>query len=263
MFCHAWGCVIPSWRIISASFLSWISNSFLGPVVYDTSQFLETNRDVIPDDLISVFSKENCQFGFASHLFSNELRSLANSSKPRGACFRISPSSNTNSNSDTLLNGDEPVSTLTQDFHTRLDNLLRTLVHAKPHFVRCLKPNEHGSSCDFDRNLVTNQVRSLQILETVTLMHSGFPHRMRFKAFNNRYKSLAKPLKKLHRLDSKSVEDCEFILDCYSRQVKNVSEMHTGNFNKDWAHGRKHIFLSEGKLFELFLMKKKTWTFFD
>ena len=47
--------------------------------------------------------------------------------------------------SDTLLNGDEPVSTLTQDFHTRLDNLLRTLVHAKPHFVRCLRPNEHYS----------------------------------------------------------------------------------------------------------------------
>ena len=115
--------------------------------MYDTSQFLCTNRDVIPDDLITVFGKDNCQFGFASHLFATELRNLQNN-QPRGACFRISPTAGTSANSaisDTLLNGDEPVSTLTQDFHTRLDNLLRTLVHAKPHFVRCLRPNEHYS----------------------------------------------------------------------------------------------------------------------
>lgn len=138
-----------------------------GSVVYDTSQFLETNRDVIPDDLVSVFAKDNCHFGFASHLFGNELRNLSsNNNQARGAFFRISPTtSNVNSgNSEMWLNGDEPVSTLTQDFHTRLDNLLRTLVHAKPHFVRCLKPNEYFSPTEFDRNCVANQVRSLQVL---------------------------------------------------------------------------------------------------
>ena len=88
---------------------------YAGPVVYDTSQFLETNRDVIPDDLVMVFNEAN--FGFASHLFAAELKKFGPSA-PRGACFRISSTT-----SETLLNGDEPVSTLTQDFHTRLDNL--------------------------------------------------------------------------------------------------------------------------------------------
>ena len=161
--------------------------------MYDTTQFLETNRDVIADDIVSVFAREHCQFGFATHLFGNELKSLANAGSgeafARGASFRISPTSTSHvmSNTDTLLNGDEPVSTLTQDFHTRLDNLLRTLVHAKPHFVRCIAPNEQDSDLDFDRTHVTNQVRSLQVLETVNLMARGFPHRMRFKAFNARY----------------------------------------------------------------------------
>ena len=104
---------------------------------------------------------------------------------------------------------------------------------------------------EFDRTCVLDQVRSLQILETVNLMHSGFPHRMRFKAFNARYKSLATPMKNLHRTDSKAVEDCEFILDCYSKQVKTCLEINSPNndkrsHNRDWAHGRKHIFLSEG-----------------
>lgn len=228
---------------------------YAGSVVYDTSQFLETNKDVIADDIVSVFAREQCQFGFATHLFGNELKSLANAggsgeSSARGASFRISPTStsHTMSNTDTLLNGDEPVSTLTQDFHTRLDNLLRTLVHAKPHFVRCIAPNEHDSDLEFDRTHVTNQVRSLQVLETVNLMARGFPHRMRFKAFNARYKMLSKPIGKLHRTDEKTVEDCEIILDSYSLLAKDAFDdtNETKANNKDWAHGRKHIFLSEG-----------------
>lgn len=71
------------------------------------------------------------------------------------------------------LNGDEPVSTLTQDFHTRLDNLLRSLVHARPHFVRCIKANNVETPNLFDRGAVMKQIRSLQILETVNLMAGG------------------------------------------------------------------------------------------
>jgi len=84
---------------------------------------------------------------------------------------------------------------------------------------------------------------------------------MRFKAFNARYKSLATPMKNLHRTDSKSVEDCEFILDCYSKQVKTCLESNSSQdninrtHNKDWAHGRKHIFLSEGARQQLELLR--------
>jgi dachs protein len=81
----------------------------------------DTNRDVIPDDLVAIFHKATCGFGFATHLFGTELKALyAEEPVPRGISFRISPTSYSD-----LLNGDEPVSTLTQDFHTRLDNLLR------------------------------------------------------------------------------------------------------------------------------------------
>ena len=254
---------------------------YAGPVVYDTSDFLDTNRDVIADDLVSIFARENCQFGFATHLFGNEIKTLhatnvasgfvGNPPCPRGASFRISPTSTSHPDSQ-LLNGDEPVSTLTQDFHTRLDNLLRTLVHAKPHFVRCIRPNEHESLTEFDRIHVTQQVRSLQILETVNLMAHGFPHRMRFKAFNSRYRMLATPAKSLSRMEEKAVDDCEIILDCYSRALR---EEHTlqlespqqgsmediASNNKDWAHGRKHIFLSEGARQQLEQMRdsRRKW----
>ncbi len=88
---------------------------------------------MIPDDLVSVFQRDTCSFGFASHLFGNEIKALAASSanltmhnneggqssaiRARGASFRISPTAPTE-----LMLGEEPVSTLTQDFHTRYDS---------------------------------------------------------------------------------------------------------------------------------------------
>uniref|UniRef100_A0A182NAV2 Myosin motor domain-containing protein n=1 Tax=Anopheles dirus TaxID=7168 RepID=A0A182NAV2_9DIPT len=210
---------------------------FAGRVEYDTTDFLDTNRDVVPDDLVSVFYKHTCNFGFATHLFGTELKALyAQENGPRGLSFRIAPTSHTD-----LLNGDEPVSTLTQDFHTRLDNLLRTLVHARPHFVRCIRSNTAEKGGVFDRGAVVRQIRALQVLETVNLMASGFPHRMRFKQFTARYRMLA-PFRLLRRCEEKALEDCKVILDF---ALENPPEL-DGSVTLSWAPGKRHIFLSEG-----------------
>ncbi|XP_053666963.1 unconventional myosin-Ia [Anopheles marshallii] len=210
---------------------------FAGRVEYDTTDFLDTNRDVVPDDLVSVFYKHTCNFGFATHLFGTELKALyAQENGPRGLSFRIAPTSHTD-----LLNGDEPVSTLTQDFHTRLDNLLRTLVHARPHFVRCIRSNTAEKGGMFDRGAVVRQIRALQVLETVNLMASGFPHRMRFKQFTARYRMLA-PFRLLRRCEEKALEDCKVILDF---ALENPPEL-DGSVTLSWAPGKRHIFLSEG-----------------
>lgn len=220
---------------------------FSGRVVYDASDFLDTNRDVIPDDLVAVFYKHHCNFGFATHLFGSELKALYSiENVPRGVSFRISPTSHTD-----LLNGDEPVSTLTQDFHTRLDNLLRTLVHARPHFVRCICSNNQEIPNRFDRSIVVRQIRSLQVLETVNLMAGGYPHRMRFKAFNSRYRLLA-PFARLHRTEDKVTDDCLLIL----QQVIDVATK--SNLSTSWALGKRHIFLSEGIRQHLEKMRAET-----
>ncbi|XP_050538527.1 unconventional myosin-IXb isoform X2 [Daktulosphaira vitifoliae] len=210
---------------------------FAGRVVYNVTDFLETNKDVVPDDLVSVFHKGLCSFGFATHLFGSELKALYSlETVPRGIKFRISPTSHSD-----LLNGNEPVSTLTQDFHTRLDNLLRSLVHARPHFVRCIKSNATETPEKFDRAVVMRQIRSLQVLETVNLMAGGFPHRMRYKAFNLRYKTLA-PFNKLMRIDDRATDDCNLILQCIEEKINTkYSEV-----SMNWAFGKRHVFLSEG-----------------
>ena len=180
------------------------------------------------DDLVMMFHKETCQFGFVTHLFGKELTTYySKGAVPRGTMFRICPTSNTSLSSRTAL---------TQDFHTRLDNLLKTLVHAKPHFIQCFRPNETESSCEFNRDLVRQQVRSLQVLETLNLMSDGFPHRMRFNSFIMRYKSLN--TESSHEMSV--LEVCRSILKYLSQSSDKATLV------KDWALGKKHVFLSEG-----------------
>jgi dachs protein len=69
---------------------------------------------------------------------------------------------------------------------------------------------------------------------------------MRFKAFNARYRMLA-PFNMLFLTEAKAVDDCEVILDCYSRTLKTSEPLLTPMpRHTEWAHGRKHVFLSEG-----------------
>ena len=82
----------------------------------------------------------------------------------------------------------------------------------------------------------SEQVRSLQVLETVNLMAKGFPHRMRHRAFNSRYRMLVKQ-SLLNSSGSgtgssnpdpdKAVQDCQIILDAYSKEssAKEQGEM--------------------------------------
>ncbi|CAL4058834.1 unnamed protein product [Meganyctiphanes norvegica] len=224
---------------------------FASRVIYDASDFTDTNRDIISDDLVCVFHKHSCNFGFATHLFGSELKALFSQDPvPRGVSFRISPTSHTD-----LQNGDEPVSTLTQDFHTRLDNLLRTLVHAKPHFIRCIRSNAVEKPGQFDRATVIRQIRALQVLETVNLMAGGYPHRMRFKTFNVRFRLLA-PFKKLRRIEDKAVEDCKFILEFFVRALEDIPK--TSPVAIQWALGKRHIFLSEGARQQLEMFRIET-----
>lgn len=215
-----------------------IIRHFAGLVEYDAKDFLDANRDIISDDLVHIFCKHNCSFGFASHLFGSELRILYGNenSLPNGRWFRVAPTSHTD-----LIGGDEPVSTLTQDFHTRLDNLLRTLVMSRPHFIRCLRSNDNEKSNCFERNKIARQIRALQVLETCNLMSNGFPHRMRFKQFILRYKMLA-PSRFLHRCEDKVIDDCKLILDGALETPFILGYAVSLSF----AYGKRHVFLSEG-----------------
>ncbi|XP_070580651.1 unconventional myosin-X-like isoform X2 [Ptychodera flava] len=211
---------------------------YSGNVVYDATHMVDRNRDLMADDIMSIFQKQNCNFGFATHLFLNDLKGQG-SSPPQGNLHRIYPTSSLH----TDHSGKDGVKrTFSQDFQSRIDNLLKTLMHSKPHFIRCIRPNHHESATQFDLAVVRQQIRALQVLETVHLMAGGYPQKMRFKSFNHRYKFLSVH-KRLRRSEEKAIEDTKGILDSF---LKAMDESKLPYASTNWALGKRHIFLSEG-----------------
>jgi len=101
-------------------------------------------------------------------------------------------------------------------------------------------------SSEFNRTLVRQQVRSLQVLETVNLMAGGFPHRMRFKNFSMKYQCMAKLRGGAAKSDEQSLENCKAIIKVFEDLIANDPQETYTNLNKTWAFGKKYIFLSEG-----------------
>jgi dachs protein len=71
-----------------------------------------------------------------------------------------------------------------------------------------IQTNNTELSNVFDRQTVVQQLRSLQVLETVHLMAGGFSHRMKWRAFKTRYHCLA-PSSRLLKEDENVAGYCE------------------------------------------------------
>merc|ERR1719427_670157 len=66
-----------------------------------------------------------------------------------------------------------------------------TLMATHPHFVRCIIPNENKAPGEVDGQLVLHQLRCNGVLEGIRICRKGFPSRMPFNDFKQRYSILA------------------------------------------------------------------------
>lgn len=86
------------------------------------------------------------------------------------------------------------------------------------------------------------QVRALQILETAQLMASGYPHRMRFRAFSGRYRALYG--RGARAAERESGEGCARVLRAVQAAAAPPAPASPAAVR--WALGKRHVFLSEG-----------------
>ncbi|ESO94837.1 hypothetical protein LOTGIDRAFT_215365 [Lottia gigantea] len=209
---------------------------FGGRANYNAEDFGETNQDQLSDDVIAMFSKRSCNFGFASHLFSSELKQISSKSKGiTGSKYRTMPSCHQDEISEMDNKG-----ILSYDFPLRMDAILKSTSHAKPHYIHCLKSNDSFKENVFDCETILRQIHSIQLQETVQLMVEGLPYRMKYRIFNQRYK-LFMLYRLSHKPDSLPDETKE-ILECFLRRMDKSNQPYT---TTQWIYGRKHIFYSE------------------
>lgn len=63
-------------------------------------------------------------------------------------------------------------------FRDSLNRLINVLSLTRPHYIRCIKPNDSKTSFDFDPKRSIQQLRANGVLETVRISAAGFPSRL-------------------------------------------------------------------------------------
>ncbi|XP_014398290.1 PREDICTED: unconventional myosin-XV [Myotis brandtii] len=145
---------------------------YAGKVTYQVHKFLDKNHDQVRQDVLDLFVRSRTRV--VARLFSSHA--------PQAAPQRLGKSS-----SITRLH---KAHTVAAKFQQSLLDLIEKMERCNPLFVRCLKPNHKKEPGLFEADVVMAQLRYSGLLETVRIRKEGFPVRLPFQAFVDRYRCL-------------------------------------------------------------------------
>merc|ERR1719295_1581144 len=80
--------------------------------------------------------------------------------------------------------------TVSQHYKDQLGKLMVTLRNTNPNFVRCIIPNHEKRAGKINAILVLDQLRCNGVLEGIRICRQGFPNRIPFQEFRQRYELL-------------------------------------------------------------------------
>lgn len=143
---------------------------YAGEVTYNTTGFLEKNRDLLHLDSIQLLSSCSCHLPqiFASNMLNQSEKPLV------GPLYKLG-------------GVDSQKLSVATKFKGQLFLLMKRLENTTPHFIRCIKPNNIQSPGLYEQGLVLQQLRCCGVLEVVRISRSGFPTRMSHQKFARRY----------------------------------------------------------------------------
>ncbi|XP_053937019.1 unconventional myosin-XV [Cuculus canorus] len=147
---------------------------YAGKVTYQVHKFLDKNYDQVRQDVLDLFISSrtkvvaNLFFGHAQVIARQ--RSLIRRSSTRTRRYKAP--------------------TVAARFQQSLLDLVEKMERCNPFFVRCLKPNNKKEPGLFEADVVSSQLRYSGILETIRIRKEGFPIRIPFLVFIDRYRCL-------------------------------------------------------------------------
>merc|ERR1711981_1258776 len=86
--------------------------------------------------------------------------------------------------------GGAALQTVSSAHKESLGRLMTNLKSTDPHFVRCIVPNEHKNPGVMDPHLTLHQLRCNGVLEGIRICRKGYPNRLPYADFKQRYKIL-------------------------------------------------------------------------
>ncbi|XP_042351953.1 unconventional myosin-Va-like [Plectropomus leopardus] len=151
---------------------------FADKVEYQCEGFLEKNKDTVNEEQINVLKKS--QVDWLVKLFEDDEKATSSTNKRTSVTGRSSQTKR------------DTKKTVGLQFRQSLHLLMDTLNATTPHYVRCIKPNDHKAPFTMDPVRAVQQLRACGILETIRISAAGFPSRWTYQEFFSRYRVLMK-----------------------------------------------------------------------
>ncbi|KAK9396158.1 myosin-IIIa [Crotalus adamanteus] len=167
-------------------------NHYAGQVLYNVSGFLAKNRDTLPADIVLLL--RSSQNHLIRQLATYPLTKTGNLAQRKYAIifqkWRPQNRQIKNEQEDSMHpreTSNMKTQTVASYFRNSLMDLLYKLAVGQPHFVRCIKPNNHRQANKYEKEKVLIQLRYTGLLETARIRQQGYSHRILFANFIKRY----------------------------------------------------------------------------
>uniref|UniRef100_A0A673BR47 Myosin, heavy chain 14, non-muscle n=1 Tax=Sphaeramia orbicularis TaxID=375764 RepID=A0A673BR47_9TELE len=176
---------------------------YAGKVDYKADDWLVKNMDPLNDNVASLLHQSSDHF--VSELWKEGKNLIMGSSTSIHLCLYFLPvdrivgldqvSSGENSGPVTfgaagLKTKKGMFRTVGQLYKESLTKLMATLRNTNPNFLRCIIPNHEKRAGKLSPHLVLDQLRCNGVLEGIRICRQGFPNRIPFQEFRQRYEIL-------------------------------------------------------------------------
>uniref|UniRef100_A0A8C6ISF6 Uncharacterized protein n=1 Tax=Melopsittacus undulatus TaxID=13146 RepID=A0A8C6ISF6_MELUD len=178
---------------------------YAGTVDYNITGWLEKNKDPLNETVIGLYQKSSVKT--LALLFASVGGEAGEFSKLSSSCCTVE----------------------------NLNKLMTNLRSTHPHFVRCIIPNETKTPGAMEHELVLHQLRCNGVLEGIRICRKGFPSRVLYADFKQRYKVL----------NASAIPEGQFI------DSKKASEKLLGSIDVDhtqYKFGHTKVFFKAGLL---------------
>uniref|UniRef100_A0A665UT01 Myosin motor domain-containing protein n=1 Tax=Echeneis naucrates TaxID=173247 RepID=A0A665UT01_ECHNA len=138
---------------------------YAGTVDYNIGGWLDKNKDPLNETVVQLYQKSSVKL--LGHLYPPVVEGKKGGKKKGGS-----------------------MQTVSSQFRENLGKLMTNLRSTHPHFVRCLIPNESKTPGLMENFLVIHQLRCNGVLEGIRICRKGFPSRILYGDFKQRYKVL-------------------------------------------------------------------------
>nr|XP_048673409.1 myosin heavy chain, skeletal muscle, adult-like isoform X6 [Caretta caretta] len=186
---------------------------YAGTVDYNINGWLEKNKDPLNETVIGLYQKSSMKT--LALLFATIVKTGGGKKggKKKGSSFQ----------------------TVSALFRENLNKLMSNLRSTHPHFVRCIIPNETKTPGAMEHELVLHQLRCNGVLEGIRICRKGFPSRVIYADFKQRYRVL----------NASAVPEGQFM------DSKKASEKLLGSIDVDhtqYKFGHTKVFFKAGLL---------------